>query len=302
MAQTDSDELLSSMTGFAAVSGDVESARWDWEIRSVNGKGLDLRLRLPDGCDALEKPLRDVAGKHLARGNVTVSLRLTERQSGGATELSPSGLEMALAALKKIEQQANATDVTLTTMTAAEIAAMPGVMISTPRERGNIPKEVLEQIPELLSTFSHMRRVEGASLGRLLRAQLDTMRNLVSDALETAEARNARQGDVLKEKIAILMEQTVAADEARLNQELAILSVKADVTEEIDRLNAHIDAAFGLLDKGGPVGRKLDFLMQEFNREANTLCSKSGSSDLTTIGLDMKVLIDQMREQVQNLE
>ena len=147
-----------------------------------------------------------------------------------------------------------------------------------------------------------MRQTEGASLGEILQNQLKGMAELIQSASISAEARQARAGEILMQKVNALVEMSDEADPVRLQQELAILAVKADVTEEIDRLNAHVGAAGALLSKGGAIGRKLDFLMQEFNREANTLCSKSGSTELTGLGMDLKVLIDQMREQVQNLE
>lgn len=302
MAKLSSDDTLHSMTGFASLSGDDETAKWDWEVRGVNGKGLDLRLRLPEGSDALERQVRTAAAQHVSRGNITVSLRVSERHSAGLAELDPDALMAAFTGLETIEAQAQTHGISLATMTAADIAAMPGVMATSGRERLKLPDIIASQIPELLAKFADMRATEGAALASVLNSQLTAISALIERALETAEARSARQGSLLQERIATLMENAETADPARLNQELAMLAVKADVTEEIDRLRAHVDAARGLLQAGGPVGRKLDFLMQEFNREANTLCSKSGSSDLTAIGLDMKVLIDQMREQVQNLE
>ena len=302
MAKVGMPGVLRSMTGFASLSGDNSVARWDWEIRSVNGKGLDVRLRLPDGADKLERDLRSAISQAASRGNVTVTLRVSHHATSGATALNPDGLDAALDSLAVISDAAQARDVALVQVSAVDIATMPGVMVTAAPDRSGLPDGIAEQIPALLGTFTQMREAEGQALGVVLGAQLDEIAALIETAGTTAEARSARAGDLLRQKVAALVDATEQADPARLNQELALLAVKADVTEEIDRLRAHVEAARNLLAKGGPVGRKLDFLMQEFNREANTLCSKSGSTDLTATGLDMKVLIDQMREQVQNLE
>lgn len=302
MADTEMAKKVSSMTGFASMSGDSEFSSWDWEIRGVNGKGLDLRLRLPDGCDALEKQVRTEAGKHVARGNITVTLRLTEKKISQAASLDPEGVRTALEVLAAIEENAASRGLGIVPVSAAEIASMPGVLVTGAKEKSSLPEGLPAEVPQIWKLFAQMRQVEGEVLKSVLLEQLALMTAAIETAANTAEARSARQGDLLRERVRSLVDQTELADPARLNQELAILAVKADVTEEIDRLRAHVEAARGLLSSGGTIGRKLDFLMQEFNREANTLCSKSGSAELTAVGLDMKVLIDQMREQVQNLE
>ncbi len=302
MAKKGPAGAVSSMTGFASLSGDSETVKWDWEIRSVNGKGLDMRLRLPEGAEALERPLRTAASACVSRGNVTISLRISETHSAGVSIVNGPGLEAALESLDVIAGEADRKNVLLAPLKATDIAAMPGVMTTATRDKSALPEAIAAQIPELLETFSQMRTHEGAALCEVLKGQLATVDGLVEAAQASAEARQARQGDILRERVKTLLDTTEIAEPARINQELALLAVKSDVTEEIDRLNAHVKAAHGLLDGGGAVGRKLDFLMQEFNREANTLCSKSGTSELTSIGLELKVLIDQMREQVQNLE
>ena len=295
--------MLSSMTGFAALSGDTEEARWDWEIRGVNSRGLDVRVRLPDGMEALEPVVRAQAKAQLVRGNVTVSLRYVPKEQAGLVTAEPQGVEAAIKALAAIEVQARGAGLSLAPMTAADLATVPGVLRSATTARAQVPDELKAQIDELFDLFVDMRRSEGQALEEILTGQLAQVAELTAKGAQTAEARQSRAGDLLKVRVAALVaEAGTEADPERLQQELAILAVKADVTEEIDRLKAHVDAAGALLKAGGPVGRKLDFLMQEFNREANTLCSKSGSTELTQIGMDLKVLIDQMREQVQNLE
>ena len=294
--------MLNSMTGFASLSGDLGSAKWDWEIRSVNGKGLDFRVRLPDGFEALEPLLRAQAKSHLTRGNVTVSLKYTERGSAGLAEVSQEGLKAAMEALSAIEKAAEAGGFNLAPMNAADLSMVPGVLGLASESPVGVPDEIKSQVSELFNLFVEMRGVEGAALEGILNEQLDRVAEIIETASATAEARQARAGDILREKVAALVDASDQADPARLQEELAILAVKADVTEEIDRLRAHVDATRQLIKKGGAVGRKLDFLMQEFNREANTLCSKSGSTELTQLGMDLKVLIDQMREQALNLE
>ncbi len=295
-------KVLNSMTGFASLSGDNGGGKWDWELRSLNGKGLDFRVRLPDGFEALEPLMRAEAKRHLSRGNVTASLKYVDRGGVGFAQVQPDGLAAAMEALAAIEAAAEAGGFNLAPMNAADLTTIPGVLGGASDITSGVPDEVKAQVPELFALFVAMRQTEGAALGEILTGQLATVEDLIGQATTTAEARAARSGDILREKVAALVDASDQSDPARLQQELAILAVKADVTEEIDRLRAHVDAARGLLAAGGAIGRKLDFLMQEFNREANTLCSKSGSTELTQIGMDLKVLIDQMREQVQNLE
>ena len=289
------------MTGYATVSGETDRLTWDWEARSVNGKGLDLRLRLPEGCESLEPAIRRAAGAGLKRGNVTASLRVKTTASARVPATDPPALAAAIALLGSVEERAAEADVALRPSSAAEVLAMPGVIIAGDAQALPLPA-IAAGIEPLFAALAAMRAEEGAQLGTVLADQLAGAAALLDRARTTAEARAARAGDLLKTRVDALLAATDAADPARLQQELAILAVKADVTEELDRLTAHVEATRQLLAEGGPVGRKLDFLMQEYMREANTLCSKSQSADLTQIGLDLKVLIDQMREQVQNLE
>jgi len=293
--------MLKSMTGYASLSGDDGRAQWDWEIRSVNSKGLDLRVRLPDGCEALEASIRQRAQQHLKRGTVTISLRLQRQSSEARTSVDTATLEAMLVAVSTVEAEASARGIALSTATATDVLSLPGVLhVDTDPLR--LPDAAREQIGPLFEALSTMRAVEGAALGQVISGQLAHMQDLHAAATKTTEARNARTGVTLKDKVRQLLSGAEVQDTPRLHQELALIAVKSDVTEELDRLQGHIDAAKGMLKAGGPVGRKLDFLMQEFNREANTLCSKAGAADLTAIGLELKLVIDQMREQIQNLE
>ncbi len=293
-----------SMTGYASLDGISAHLSWQWEVRSVNNKGLDLRLRLADGFESLEKTIREMLPKYVARGNISLSLKVKTQDSQLVPRINDVALEAMLQAVKQTNAAAKSHGIDTHPTNAADILALRGVLEYSGAEKApqNIVDTVAAQIPELLSSFQAARQDEGQALHAILSRQLDMVRDLTARAEQSADARLVKTGAALRSKVTALLDATELADESRLHQELAILAVKADVTEEIDRLNAHIKAAGILLEAAKPVGRKFDFLMQEFNREANTLCSKSGSTELTDIGLDLKTVIDQMREQVQNLE
>jgi len=296
---------LTSMTGYADRTNTLDTVSWSWEARSVNGRGLDLRLRLPEGFESLDPPLRQAAGAALARGSVTVTLRVARAAGAAVPRLRPEALSAAIAAARAAEEAAAGAGLDLAPVTAADLLALRGVMEAdalTPAETPGVLAAVGAEIAPLLAALVAARAGEGAALAGALEGQLDRIVGLAAAAQETAEGRAARAGELLRSRLEAVLATTAAVDEARLAQELALIAVKADVTEELDRLGAHVAAARALIAQGGAVGRRLDFLMQEFNREANTLCSKSGSSELTAIGLELKAAIDQMREQVQNVE
>ena len=258
-----------SMTGFAARRGAGVGYSWTWDLRSVNGKGLDLRLRVPDWIDGLE-----------------------------------AMLNAALAAVGRVELAGMALGVTLRQATAADVLTLRGVIDASAVETDttSLRQVLLADLPALLAEYHAMRASEGRALAAVLTAQLDRIATLTSEAQAETVNRAASQAATLREGVVRVLAATDAVDPARLAQELALLAVKTDVTEELDRLTAHVAAARAHLAEGQPAGRKLDFLMQEFMREANTLCSKAQSLALTRIGLDLKTVIDQMREQVQNVE
>ena len=295
--------MTTSMTGFAAARGQGAGASWAWDLRGVNGKGLDLRLRVPEWIDGLEAAVRAELGRALSRGNVSLTLRITRDTDGdSAMHLNPAALSAALRALADVEQAAMAAGVTLGQPSAADVLTVRGVLETGAAEADPAPLRaaVLADLPALIDAFQHMRQAEGAALQALISGQIDQIAALVTAAALAADARRPAVQAALLDAVARVMADPV--DPARLAQELALLAVKADVTEELDRLGAHITAARTLLGEPGPVGRKFDFLMQEFMREANTLCSKSADIALTRIGLDLKTVIDQLREQVQNVE
>jgi len=293
------------MTGFSSSQGSLGRHSWSWEIRSVNAKGLDLRLRVPDWLDGLETLLRAQLAKALARGNVSLSLRLSRSDDGaGQLDLNSAVLGSMMQVVGAIEAAAVEANVTLAPTSAADLMALRGVLEQTSGHDDPAPlvKELNKEFESLVAEFVQMREAEGAALAAILTNQLAQISLLTEEAETCAEARKPLVAAALQANLAKVLDNTEGSDPGRVAQELALLAVKSDVTEEIDRLESHVTAARDLLAKGGAVGRKLDFLMQEFNREANTLCSKAQNSDLTATGLELKAVIDQMREQVQNIE
>ncbi|WP_232823061.1 YicC/YloC family endoribonuclease [Oceanibium sediminis] len=291
------------MTGFASQAGHNAALTWQWEVRAVNARGLDLRVRLPDGLEALEPKVRGAAQAALARGALQVSLRVSLAEEDAGMALNHAAFTQLLAITRDAAEQAAAAGVDLTPASIDALLSQRGILET--RRMGaalaGAADEIAADLPALFGALNAQRAIEGAALEQVLRAQVDKVAALTAGAAETAEARSARSGELLAARVAALTGQASVEPE-RLAQELALLAVKSDITEEIDRLNAHVGAARGHLDSDAPVGRQLDFLMQEFNREANTLCSKAQDSALTAIGLDLKVVIDQMREQCANVE
>lgn len=296
--------MRQSMTGFASTQGQGHGFVWGLEIRGVNGKGLDLRLRLPDWVEGLEVEARKRLTSSLNRGNVQVSLRLTADGADGLARLDTGQLESVLTAMAQIETEAMNAGLSLAPSTAADIVALRGIMTSeaAASDQTALRAALLQDFDAAVQDFIAMRQSEGAKLADILNRQLNEVDSIVDKSEELAIARAPQQAERLRLQLARVLENSDGVDEGRLAQELAIIAVKADVTEEIDRLRAHVAAARDLMTTKGSIGRKFDFLMQEFNREANTLCSKSGDAELTRLGLSLKTLIDQMREQVQNVE
>lgn len=297
--------MTTSMTGFAARKGQDAGASWVWDLRAVNGKGLDLRMRVPDWIDGLELALRGELQKALSRGNVSLTLRVTRDPSEAeALRVNPVALQAVLAALATVDAVAGQTGVTLGQSTPVDVLGFRGVVEAggADEDYAGLRAAILADLAPLLQDFNQMRSSEGTALGVVISAQIDRIAGLAADARAAAEVRRDAQADVLRSQLARVLDAADSVDPTRVAQELAMIAVKTDVTEELDRLAAHVEAARALLAEAGPVGRKFDFLMQEFMREANTLCSKSQDIQLTRIGLDLKTVIDQMREQVQNVE
>ncbi|MEL6685182.1 MAG: YicC/YloC family endoribonuclease [Pseudomonadota bacterium] len=296
--------MTHSMTAFASRTGTLGAASWSWEMRGVNARGLDIRLRMPDGIEGLEPSLRGALTKALARGNVTVNLRLQREETGGALAVDEVQLDEVLKALDQVQERAFAMGVTLGQPTAADVLAQRGVLIAGKAEDETeaLTAALLADVAPLVADFVAMRAAEGAALATVLADQLDQIAQLTEAAGKAAEARVPQVKENLTAALRRVIADVAEVEEGRVAQELALLAVKSDVTEEIDRLKAHVAAARELLAQDKPAGRKLDFLAQEFNREANTLCAKAQAPALTAIGLDLKAVIDQMREQIQNVE
>lgn len=272
-----------------------------WEMRGVNARGLDVRLRLPEGLEGLETALRAALKAALTRGNVTVSLRLRRDDDIPALRVDEAQLDRVLSALDQVQERGFAMGVTLGQPTAADVLNQRGVLIhAAPDTENTVLIETLTgEIDGLIQDFLTMRAKEGAALKQVLVKQLDDIATLLGAAKDAVSARKDASAAAFQDAVARVVADV---DQDRLAQELALLAVKQDVTEELDRLDAHIAAGHAMIADPKPMGRKLDFLAQEFNREANTLCSKAQNSALTAIGLDLKAVIDQMREQIQNVE
>ena len=293
---------LQSMTGFARREGTIGRYRWAWELRSVNGKGLDLRLRLAPGFERLEADVRRRLAEGFSRGNMQVSLSVSATDAPLQAVVNRDALAALLALRGELGDIIDAAPLRLDSL-----ISMRGIVDFREAEEdaaatGQRDAAVLEGLTGAIADLRDMRRREGMALAAVLESQIARIAELAA-VIESDPSRTP--GEILRRlegQIAALLESAVALDRDRLYQEAALLATKADLREEIDRLGAHVAAARDLLARGGPVGRKLDFLAQEFNRESNTICSKSNSAAVTAAGIDLKVVIDQFREQVQNLE
>ena len=297
--------MIQSMTAYASRAGTLGATSWSWDLRGVNARGLDLRLRLPDGMATLEAAARTALTATLNRGSIALNLRLARTEAGQALQLDTAQLDRVLQALEAVQQRAFAIGVTLAQATAADVLNQRGVILQglgEEQDESSLINMLQDDIHVLLEEFCAMRRAEGASLHNVIHAQLTQIDDLIAKAATAAEARRPDARAHLTAALRRVADDISDLDQTRMLQELAVLAIKTDITEEIDRLRAHVQAARALLAGKAPAGRKLDFLAQEFNREANTLCSKAQSSDLTRIGLDLKAVIEQMREQIQNVE
>jgi uncharacterized protein (TIGR00255 family) len=293
---------IKSMTGFARAEGRAGNHAWHWELRSVNARGLDVRSRLPAGSEALEPQVRDAAARHLTRGSVTIGLSTSGREGSLEIRLNEAALMQVVKATEHIRQLTGADP-----PRADGLIAIKGVLEVLEKEESADEKTarataMLASLEEALRALVQSRATEGARLQTVLADSLNEIERLLAIA-ETSPARTpAAIEKRLKDQLARLLDPSNGFDAARLHQEAVLLATRVDIEEEIKRLKAHIGAARELLQEEGAVGRKLDFLAQEFNREANTLCAKANDVEITRAGLAMKTVIDQMREQVQNIE
>jgi uncharacterized protein (TIGR00255 family) len=293
---------LSSMTGFARTHGVCGSYAWAWEIKSVNGKGLDLRLRLPAGWDAIESAVRSRAAETLSRGSIQAGLTVDRSDAAPAVRVNTAVLDAVLTAARQVARRIEASPPTLD-----GLLGLKGVLEISDSEESEEEKRGAEAavtvgFADAIAALAEMRRQEGAALGRVLTARLGEIAALAQRAELVPGRRPEAIRARLAEQVAILLAQSDRFDPDRLHQEAILIATKADVREELDRLAAHVAQAQLLIEQGGSVGRRLDFLSQELNREANTLCAKANDVELTNIGLELKAAVEQFREQVQNVE
>ena len=293
---------LSSMTGFARGHGVAGCYAWAWELKSVNSKGLDLKLRLPPGWEAIEPAVRARASEILSRGSVFANLSVSREGAAPVARINEPALNAVLAALKGLSGKVAGAPPTLD-----GILALKGVMEVSEAEESEDERSAAELaavagFSDALKGLADMRRTEGQALGKILSARLSEIGTLAA----RAEATPGRKPEAIKarlaQQVAEMLEASQRFDTDRLHQEAILLATKIDIREELDRLAAHVAQAKKLIADGGPIGRKLDFLSQELNRESNTLCSKANDLELTNIGLELKAVVEQFREQVQNLE
>ncbi len=292
---------ISSMTGFGRTDGAHEAWRWSWELKSVNSRGLEPRFRLPSAAESIEPTLRAELKKRLSRGSVFISLQLASDTGHARVRLNAEALPDILAALEKVRGLIDAPP-----PRAEAILGLRGVLEMaddglSEAEQAALNTAIIKSFGEAADALRAAREKEGAAMAQILRAHLAEIESLIAAARGLAGASISAIRDRIAGQLAELIKDG-AVPEERLAQEAALMAVKADVREELDRLEAHVAAARELMARGGPVGRELDFLTQEFNRETNTLCSKVQDIELKRTGLSLKKVIDQFREQVQNIE
>ncbi len=290
------------MTGFSRASGASDGLFWQWEIKSVNGKALDVRCRLPTGFEALEPPLRGILNQAFKRGNLQVSLSVSGALTAETVRLNSAVLDQLVAAGELLRNRIGGEP-----LRADVLLSLRGVLDVTPKSEDDAEIEarntaMLASLGEAVTSLAAARAEEGARLEAVVASQIRRIRELVAAARANPSRSTEATRSRLKEQVARLMDTGTSFDPDRLHQEAVLLATRADIEEELDRLQSHVEAAEALLASREAVGRKFDFLAQEFNREANTLCSKAADRTMTAIGLDLKTAIDQMREQIQNIE
>jgi uncharacterized protein (TIGR00255 family) len=290
------------MTGFARSEGQWMTDRFAWEVRSVNSRGLDIRTRLPSGYEALEPDVRALISAKFTRGSINLSLSVVAEGSNLSISLNRPALDALMASAQAAAKEYGVEPPKLDALLALRGVVEAGEPSLGEEEREARGKVIVDALDEAVGALTKARQQEGRQLADLLGGHIDRLEQLIAAARETAETQPEALRARLQKQVAELLAGPKGLDEGRLTQEVALLATKADVREELDRLAAHVTAARELLTGGGLVGRKFDFLTQEFGREANTLCSKAADIALTRIGLDMKAVIDQVREQVQNVE
>jgi uncharacterized protein (TIGR00255 family) len=290
------------MTGFARAGGQMDDVSWQWEVKSVNARGLDIRIRLAPGAEALEVPVRNAVGEAFSRGSFNINLTVTRVAASTRFSLNHELLDQLLGVVKEVEGRVKGGMVQIDGLLRVRGILEAVEDVESDEHKAKREAAMAASFTEALTAIKAARKSEGDRLATVLQSQVDQIAELAKRSTKVASAQPAAIRDRLKAQMADLLAGSTNLSEERLAQEAAMLAGKADVREEIDRLNAHVAQARELIGGGGAVGRRLDFLSQEFNREANTLCSKAGDIELTRIGLDLKAVIEQFREQVQNVE
>ncbi len=290
------------MTGFARAEGSANGYGWSWEVRSVNARSLDVRLRLPPGFERIEPGIRAAVAERFARGSINATLTLDRGERMPTLSVNEAALEQVLALANELSDRIDAEKPRIDGILSIRGVIETSDREETPEERERLEKSVDDSFAEALRALRVARDQEGERLGVAVAGHIDEIESLTGQAGSLAATQPAALDERLRRQIEALFGDDARVSEDRIAQEVALLLVKADVREELDRLVSHVDAARGLLSANEPVGRRLDFLCQEFNREANTLCSKSSDIELTRVGLDLKACIDRLREQIQNIE
>ncbi|MXQ12568.1 YicC/YloC family endoribonuclease [Microvirga makkahensis] len=293
---------IASMTGFAREAGVTGSYQWAWELKTVNGRGLEVRVRTPSGLDAIGEEARSQILKAFARGQGQLNLSISKTSSAPKLRVNREVLQSLLAVIGELNLPDNVQPASLDGLLSVRGVVELDEDAVDPGQDAALAAALNDGVGRLIQALKSTRLNEGKALAAVLNQHLDAMAALVKEA----EACPARQPEAIRARleasIAELMDGKTSLDPARLHQEAVLIAARADIREEIDRLSAHVDAARTLLREGGPVGRRLDFLAQEFGREANTLCAKANDVALSRIGLELKAVIEQFREQVQNVE
>jgi uncharacterized protein (TIGR00255 family) len=290
------------MTGFARAEGQHDGLGWAWELKSVNGRGLDIRTRAPQGFEGLEPLARQKLGEALKRGNVNVSLIVERRAGEAGIRINRAVLDQVLALQAELAGRVDAAPPRLESLLAVRGVVEAGEADADEEARAARDADILAGLEQAVQALVASRLEEGARLAAMLTGHLDRIEALTGQARALGSVQPEALKARLRQQVLELLDASPALNEDRLAQEAALLATKADIREELDRLTAHIAAARELMQAGSQIGRRFDFLCQEFNREANTLCSKSGDTELTRIGLELKAVIDQLKEQVQNVE
>jgi len=294
---------IASMTGFAREAGITGPYQWAWEIKTVNGRGLEVRMRMPPGLEAVGEEARNQLLKALTRGQGQLNLTLTRASTAPRLRVNQEALQSLLGAIGGLSLPETVKPASLDGLLAVRGVVEVDEGVAEPGQDDALLPALKAAVTGLIDSLKEVRLQEGRALSNVLGQQLDR----ISELVDQAEAAPARQPEAIRARLQAQITQILEAggaslDPARLHQEAVLIAARADIREELDRLRAHVEAARGLLSEGGPVGRRLDFLAQEFGREANTLCAKANDVSLSRIGLDLKSVVEQFREQVQNVE